>query len=61
MATMVPDFVTSLGAKSIVVLDAYFAVGPVFLVLRQVVDDNSELLVHIVTSAKSNFVVYEDP
>ncbi len=61
MATMVADFVTSLGAKSIVVLDAYFAVGPVFLVLRQVVDDNSERLVHIVTRAKSNVVAYEDP
>ena len=58
MATMVADFVERLGSKCVVVLDAYFAVGPVFSVLREVVDDNSERLVHIVTRAKSNIVAY---
>jgi hypothetical protein len=61
MATMAAGFVEHLGSKCIVVLDAYFAVGPVFLVLREVVDDNSDRLVHIVTRAKSNVVAYEDP
>lgn len=61
MATMVADVVARLGSKSIVVLDAYFAVGPVFLVLREVVDDNKDRLVHLVTRAKSNVVAYEDP
>ena len=61
MATMVADFVQRLGERCIIVLDAYFAVGPVFSVLGQVVDGNEKRLVHLVTRAKSNVVAYEDP
>jgi hypothetical protein len=61
MAAMVVDLVSSIDTKCIIVLDAYFAVGPVLLVLKQLVDANNKRLVHIVTRAKSNVVGYKDP
>ncbi|MDZ7582737.1 MAG: hypothetical protein U5R30_19680 [Deltaproteobacteria bacterium] len=42
-------------------LDAYFAVGPVFEILKKVVDPGGQRLIHIVTRAKSNVVAYDDP
>ena len=50
-----------MGKRCIIVLDAYFAVGPVFLILKQLADDSGNRLVHIVTRAKSNVVGYQDP
>jgi hypothetical protein len=61
MATMAVELVNCLNAKCIIVLDAYFAVGPVFLVLKDAVNTNKERLVHIVTRAKSNVAGYQDP
>jgi len=48
-------------APCLLVLDAYFAVGPVFLMLKHVADDQGQGLAHIVTRAKSNVVAYTDP
>jgi len=45
----------------LLVLDAYFAVGPVFLILKDVLDAGGVRLVHMVTRAKDNVVGYEDP
>ncbi len=61
MATMSVELVNCLNAKCIIVLDAYFAVGPVFWVLKDAVNTNKERLVHIVTRAKSNVAGYQDP
>jgi hypothetical protein len=61
MATMAVELVNSLNANCIIVLDAYFAVSPVFLVLKDAVNANKERLAHIVTRAKSNVVGYQDP
>ncbi|MCP4096079.1 MAG: transposase, partial [Planctomycetaceae bacterium] len=61
MAAMASDFAAAFGVNCLLVLDAYFAVGPVFLLLRQTTDAAGERLVHIVTRAKSNAVAYEDP
>jgi hypothetical protein len=61
MATMAADLVCAMGKDFIIVLDAYFAVGPVFAILKQAVDDNGKRLVHIVTRAKSNVVGYQQP
>ena len=61
MAEMVAVCVKSIGANCLIVLDAYFAVGPVFLLLGQVTGADGERLAHIVTRAKSNAVAYEDP
>lgn len=61
MAAMVTEVVMHLGKKCIIVLDAYFAVGPVFWLLKEAVDAHKERLVHIITRAKSNVVGYEDP
>jgi len=61
MASMAVDLVKGLCAPCLLILDAYFAVGPVFLILKQVVDAQGQRLLHIVTRAKSNVVGYEDP
>jgi len=58
---MAADLVSSIGRKCLLVLDAYFAVGPVFLIVKNVVDIEGRRLVHIVTRAKKNVVGYTDP
>jgi len=61
MAAMAVDLSKGLGSECIVVLDAYFAVGPVFLVLKEALQESGQRLAHVVTRAKSNVVAYEDP
>jgi hypothetical protein len=61
MAAMAAAVVSALGKRCLLVLDAYFAVGPVFAILKQVRDDDGRRLVHIVTRAKSNVVAFSDP
>jgi hypothetical protein len=61
MAAMAVELVNCLNAKSIIVLDAYFAVGPVFMILKDAINANKERLAHIITRAKSNVVGYQDP
>lgn len=61
MAAMAVELVNCLNAKSIIVLDAYFAVGPVFMILKDAVNAKKERLAHIITRAKSNVVGYQDP
>jgi hypothetical protein len=61
MASMALHLVEELNKPCIIVLDAYFAVGPVFLILKSLLNSNAERLVHLVTRAKSNVVGYEDP
>jgi len=61
MATMAAGLVATMGKRCLLVLDAYFAVGPVFAILKMVVDLSGQRLVHIVTRAKSNVVGYGDP
>ena len=61
MAAMAVDRITTMACQTIVTLDAYFAVGPVFLLLKQATDATGQRLAHLVTRAKSNVVAYEDP
>jgi hypothetical protein len=61
MAAMAVDLVKGLNRECIVVLDAYFAAGPVFLILKSLINSNGQRLVHIVTRAKRSFVGYGDP
>ena len=61
MASMAIGLVRDLNTDCIIVLDAYFAVGPVLLILKTLVDSNGHRLAHLVTRAKSNVVGYEDP
>lgn len=60
MAAMVANLAPALGKRCLVVLDAYFAVAPVFAILKQVRDGAGCRLVHVVTRAKSNVVAYTD-
>lgn len=60
MASMAAAVVPVLGKRCLLVLDAYFAVGPVFAILKQVRDDAGNRLVHLVTRAKSNVVAFTD-
>ncbi len=61
MASMAVGLVGGLNAECIIVLDAYFSVGPVFLLLKEIAKENGQRLAHVVTRAKSNVVAYEDP
>jgi hypothetical protein len=61
MATMAAGLVMTMGKRCLLVLDAYFAVGPVFAILKNVVDSHGQRLVHVVTRAKSNVVAYGEP
>jgi hypothetical protein len=61
MASMAVALVKGLDAKCIVVLDAYFAVGPVLLILKGLLDSNGKRLAHLITRAKKNVVGYKDP
>ena len=61
MAAMAADLAAVMGRKCLLVLDAYFAVGPVFVILKKVLDRNGKRLVHIVTRAKNNVVGYGRP
>ena len=61
MASMAVALVKGLDAKCIVVLDAYFAVGPVLLILKGLFDSNGKRLAHLITRAKRNVVGYKDP
>ncbi len=60
MAAMAATVLPALGKWCLLVLDAYFAVGPVFAILKKVRDDAGHDLVHVVTRAKSNVVAYID-
>ncbi len=61
MAAMAAELVSVVGKRCIIVLDAYFAVGPVFLILQQTLDGRGKRLIHMVTRAKKNVVAYHDP
>jgi len=61
MAAMAAGLVSTIGKRCLLVLDAYFAVGPVFAILKQARDAGGKRLVHLVTRAKSNVVAYEGP
>lgn len=61
MASMASELASSLQTRCLIVLDAYFAVGPVFLILKNMVDSQGDRMLHIVTRAKNNAVAYEDP
>jgi hypothetical protein len=61
MALMAVELATNLNKTSLVVLDVYFAVGPVFLILKELSDATGKRLAHLITRAKSNAVAYEDP
>jgi hypothetical protein len=60
MSALAATLVPSLGTRCLLVLDAYFAVGPVFDILKTVCDSTGQRLVHVVTRAKSNVVAFAD-
>jgi hypothetical protein len=60
MAAMAAKLAPTLGRRCLLVLDAYFAVGPVFSILKTVRDAAGRRLVHVVTRAKNNVVAYAD-
>lgn len=59
MLTLASNLARSLGRPSMVILDAYFAVGPAFLIARKCLDDQGQRLLHVITKAKSNVVAHD--
>lgn len=60
MAHLVVHTATRMGCLCYVALDAYFAVGPTFLICKAAVNAQGEQLVHLITRAKDNYVAYFD-
>jgi hypothetical protein len=60
MATLLIAKATALGHTCYATVDAYFAVGPMFLMLQQSLTTSGTQLVHVITRAKNNSVAYHD-
>jgi hypothetical protein len=60
MARLVALKARQTGRCCYVTLDAYFAVGPSFLIFKETVDEIGKQLVHLITRAKDNTVGYFD-
>lgn len=58
MAYLVVQTAKQTGILCYVCLDAYFSVGPAFLILQAAVNENGEQWVHLITRAKKNYVAY---
>jgi hypothetical protein len=58
MARLALNAAKQLGCPCYVALDAYFAVGPTFLILKEQLSENNEQLVHVITRAKKSYVAY---
>jgi len=57
---MAQQVALAMGSSAYLVLDAYFAVGPVFLAAAENVNDTGQVI-HILTRAKKNVVAYRQP
>lgn len=60
MAHLVLQTAVQSGRLCYVALDAYFAVGPTFLIFSAAVNEKREQWVHVITRAKDNYVAYLD-
>ncbi|MBU1486970.1 hypothetical protein KKH56_02820 [bacterium] len=61
MANLVVEKAKQTGFLCYVTLDAYFAVGPAFLIFKAALNEKGEQLVHLIARAKSNYVGYSKP
>jgi hypothetical protein len=61
MALLACNLARNLDHKCILVLDAYFAAKPIFLMIREVVDAGANRMLQVIVRAKGNVVAYEDP
>jgi hypothetical protein len=59
MVELLATVARNLSERCVAVLDAYFAVAPVFAIARESIGDNQERLLHIIARAKDNAVAYE--
>jgi len=60
MATLLIANANAIGRDCYATVDAYFAVGPMFLMLQLAVNVSGEQVVHLITRAKNNSVAYQD-
>ncbi|KKM12597.1 hypothetical protein SY88_02810 [Clostridiales bacterium PH28_bin88] len=61
MASMVNRLASHLNKRCIAVLDGFYAVGPTFLGVKDLLDATGNRLLHVITRAKKNIVAYQDP
>ena len=61
MLRMCGDFVKSNEQKAIVLLDAYFASGGAFDIVKQIIKEQGTNAIILITRAKSNTVAFEEP
>jgi len=56
MAHLLVDKARQTGRCCYATVDAYYAVGPMFLFLKSALDENGRQWVHVITRAKGNKV-----
>lgn len=61
MLSLAASLARRLARPCMLILDAYFAVGPTFVMARECVDDHGRRLLHVITKAKDNAVGYTGP
>jgi len=61
MARLLLATAQQMGCPGYAVLDAYFAVGPTFLILRECLTEDGNQLVHLITRAKKSTAAYFVP
>ena len=61
MAHLVLKKAKQTGMLCYATLDAYFSVGPAFLIFKEAVNEKGEQWVHLITRAKDNYVGYFNP
>ena len=59
MGNLLKTVAKQLAEPCVAVLDAYFAVGPTFLIAKTLCGREGQRLLHIITRAKDNVVAYE--
>jgi len=59
MLSLASNLARSLTRPCVVILDAYFAVGPTFAIAGECLDEHGQRLLHVITKAKDNVVGYD--
>lgn len=61
MLSLAGSLARYLARPCLLILDAYYAVGPTFLLARECLDETGQRLLHVITRAKDDVVGYTGP
>lgn len=61
MISLAGSLARHLAKPSLLILDAYYAVGPTFILAKEYIDETGQRLLHVITRAKNDVVGYTGP